>query len=153
MKKIFVYIFLVLLIAACGPTPTVSPLAVPTNSIRSTPTSISPTAAPMQSVDTATAVIQPTQTNASSSNDVAPLTLQILSPQDEAVVDTPQVDVTGSASAGAVVSVNDAILIVGADGRFSTTIDLDEGPNLIEVIASNDNGDEMSVILTVTYEP
>ncbi len=80
------------------------------------------------------------------------LSLQVLSPQDEAVVNTPHVDVIGSAPAGAVVSVNEEILIVGSDGQFKTTVTLEEGPNLIEVIASDINGNESSLFLTVTYE-
>jgi hypothetical protein len=59
----------------------------------------------------------------------------------------------GSAPAGAVITVNDDILIVGNDQQFKTTISLDEGPNLIEIIASDDNGNEMPILLTVTYEP
>ena len=81
------------------------------------------------------------------------LSLQVLSPQDEAVVNTPQVDVIGSAPTGAVISVNDEILIVGDDGQFKTTVSLDEGPNLIEIIASDNDGNEMSLLLTITYEP
>jgi hypothetical protein len=69
------------------------------------------------------------------------------------VVNTPQVDVTGSAPAGAVVSVNDDILLVGDNQQFKTTVSLDEGPNLIEIIASDDKGNETSLILTVIYEP
>jgi hypothetical protein len=82
-----------------------------------------------------------------------PATIQVLSPQDGAVVNTPQIQVTGTSTPGSVVTVNDVILIVGADGQFTAAIPLEEGPNLIEVIASNDSGSETSVELTVTYEP
>ena len=81
------------------------------------------------------------------------LWLQVLSPQDEAVVNTSQVDVTGAAPAGSVVSVNDDIFLVGDDQQFKTTLSLDEGPNLIEILASDENGNETSLLLTVTYEP
>jgi len=81
------------------------------------------------------------------------LWLQVLSPQDEAVINLPQVDVIGSAPADTVVSVNDEILIVGDDQQFKATVSLDEGPNLIEILASDENGNEMSLLLTVTYEP
>ena len=84
---------------------------------------------------------------------VAADVLYYLSPLDEDVVTTPQVDVTGSAPAGTVISINDQILTVGIDGQFKTTVTLDEGPNLIEVVASDENGNEMTVLLTVTYEP
>jgi hypothetical protein len=60
---------------------------------------------------------------------------------------------TGSAPAGTVISVNDLILIVGIDGQFTATVPLEEGLNLIEVVASNEKGNELSALLTVTYEP
>ena len=68
-------------------------------------------------------------------------------------MDVPQVDVSGSAPAGTVISVNDDVLIVGADQQFKTSVPLEEGPNLIEIIASDENGNEASALLTVTYEP
>jgi hypothetical protein len=98
-------------------------------------------------------IIQPTQTVVSAPVTLGSLWLQVLSPQDEAVINTPQVDVIGSAPAGTVVSVNDEILIVGDDQQFKTTMSLDDGPNLIEILASDENGDEMSLLVTVTYEP
>ncbi len=82
-----------------------------------------------------------------------PVSLQVLSPQDGAVVNAAQVLVSGTASPGAVVTVNDAILVVGGDGTFQSTVALDQGPNLVEVIASNASGSETTIDLTVTYEP
>ena len=96
--------------------------------------------------------IPPTPTVVSA-NTSGTLWLQVRSPQDEAVINTPQVDVIGSAPAGAVVSVNDEILLIDDDQQFESTISLDEGPNLIEIIASDDNGNEISLLLTITYEP
>ena len=81
------------------------------------------------------------------------LMLQVLSPQDGQTVNAKEIQVQGVTSAGAVVSVNDAILIAGADGKFETTVTLQEGPNLIEIIASDDTGNEVSDDLAVTYEP
>jgi len=100
-----------------------------------------------------TVMLQPTAAAASAPATSESLWLQVLSPLDNAVVNSPQVDVTGSAPAGTVISVNDEILIAGADQQFMTTVTLDEGPNLIEVIASDENGNETSVLVTVTYEP
>lgn len=84
---------------------------------------------------------------------VKPLALQVLSPQDGAIVTTAQIQVSGLAAPGEVVTVNDNILLIGADGRFDTTVSLNEGPNLIEVVASNDLGEETTIELTVTYAP
>jgi hypothetical protein len=80
------------------------------------------------------------------------ITLQIVSPQDGAVVTTPLIEVIGLASPGAVVSVNDILFVVGADGHFQTTVSLEQGPNLIEVIASNEAGKETWIELVVNYE-
>ena len=82
-----------------------------------------------------------------------PLSLQVLSPQDGAVVTTNQIQVNGTGAPGEVVSVNDNIQIIGVDGRFDTTVSLAEGPNLIEVVASNDSGEQTNIELTVTYTP
>jgi hypothetical protein len=147
MNKLVTLIAVALISVACSPTPTAAPLANPT--LPNIPITNTAPAAP-QDVATPTMLIQPTPTNAP---ETAGLWLQVLAPLDEAVVNTPQVDVTGSAPAGAVVSIDDEILIVGSDQQFKTTVMLDEGPNLIEVIASDESGNELSVLLTVTYEP
>jgi hypothetical protein len=81
------------------------------------------------------------------------LWLQILSPQDEAMVNSPQVEVVGSAPAGAVVSINEEIVLVPENGQFRAMVSLEEGLNLIEIIASDTSGNETSLLLIVTYEP
>jgi len=144
MRK-FAALVLVLLVA-CGPTPTVAPL-ISSTSVNSSGTDTA-TAEPQAVIPTVT--LRPTQTNVP---ETSALWLQILSPLDEAVVDTPQVDVIGSAPVGAVISVNDEILVVDSDLQFTIPVTLEEGPNLIEIIASDENGNELSVLLTITYEP
>jgi hypothetical protein len=52
-----------------------------------------------------------------------------------------------------VVSVNDAIVIAAGDGSFKATIPLEEGPNLVEVVASDEAGNETWLALTISYEP
>jgi len=132
---------LILVLTACSPTPTTNP---------NSPITIPVTTLPQEVIPTTD--IQPTPT-VISVNTSGSLWLQVLSPQDEAVVTTAQMDVIGLAPAAAVITINDDILIVGADGQFKTTVSLDEGPNLIEIIASDVNGNETSLLLTVTYEP
>ena len=149
MNKRLIFLILVLTITACSPTPTVVPLS--TTFPADNPAVIPVTVAPQASIPTAT--IQPPMAITNTPATSGTLRLQILSPQDEAVLNTPQVEVIGSAPAGAVVSVDDEILVVGVDQQFQTAVSLDEGPNLIEIIASDENGNEMSVLLTVTYEP
>ncbi len=81
------------------------------------------------------------------------LRLKILSPEPNAVVNVPQVNVTGQGTPGAVVTLNEAILIIDATGAFSVTLSLVEGPNLIEIEASDASGNGTYLELTVTYEP
>lgn len=152
MKKIYI-IAILLLLSACGSHPTAAPPSQNSNQNNPPIASVN-TASPPPPPNPAPAInIQPTQTAANPVNTNGSIWLQVASPLDDAVINTPQLDVIGSAPAGAVVSVNDAIVIVGSDQQFKATIPIDEGPNLIEVIASNDNGDETSQLLTVTYEP
>ena len=82
-----------------------------------------------------------------------PLALQILAPEDGAAVNTPQVEVIGLTAPNSVVTVNDDILVVGEDGRFESTVSLEEGPNVIEIVASDLEGNEASLLLTVVYQP
>ena len=136
-----------ILIPSATPVPpgTMAPIGVPTNASSPIITTETPPASPPTFVPA-------TPTSGSSPNGEA-LSLVVLSPIDGAIVTTSQVEVTGTASPGAVVTVNDSILLVGEDGKFETTISLDEGPNLIEIVTSNDAGDETTLELTVTYAP
>lgn len=149
MNKYLILLILILVLTACSPTPRVVP-SLPATTVNS-PTAI-PTSPVPQEVIPST-IIQPTPDVVSASVTPGSLWLQVLSPQDDAVINSPQVDVIGSAPAGAVVSVNDEILIMGDNQQFKTKVSLDEGPNLIEIVASDDNGNEMSLLLTVIYEP
>jgi len=144
-----------LLTAACSPVKTITPLA-PVVGPAGTIAPGSPSSQPLLRANSPTnAPVQPpgatSGQNQPSNN--GPVSLQVLSPQNEAVVNTSQIEVSGTASPGAVVSVNDDITTAGADGRFTAGISLDEGPNLIEIIASNNSGSELSAEITVTYEP
>jgi len=149
MNRYLVVSMLVLGLAACSPTPTIIPVSpTPTSEI---PPTIPATAAPQEALSTST--LPPLATEPLVPDGSGALWLQILSPQDEAIVNLPYVDVIGSAPAGAVVSVNEEILLVGADQQFKTTLSLEEGPNLIEIVASDEDGNETSLLLTLTYEP
>lgn len=77
--------------------------------------------------------------------------LTISEPQDETIVYSADLVVKGQTEPDAVVSVNEVVVDVAADGKFSTTITLEEGPNLIEVVASDFEGNEESASVTVIY--
>ncbi len=80
------------------------------------------------------------------------LTVQLFSESD-VVVSTDKYLVAGRAPAGTVLSVNDDILIVDKSQAFNVWVPLDDGPNLIEIGASDIAGDEVDFIVTVTYNP
>ncbi len=144
-------LFLITLTAACGgPITTVTPAA---QSSTSHPAAAATTTSQGNAAQPTTLAAPATIVSGQKPSSSGPLTLQVTSPQDGAVVNTAQVQVSGSASPGEVVSVNDAVLLVGADGSFSTRVSLVTGANLVEVIASNDSGDSKTIDLTVIYQP
>ena len=81
------------------------------------------------------------------------LTVTVLEPADGASVHSDTVVVKGEAPPETVVTVNDDILIVESDGRFESEQLLGEGPNVIEVVASDLEGNEVIIEITVTYQP
>jgi hypothetical protein len=85
------------------------------------------------------------------------LSLEITEPQDGAQVSTSSINVTGKTIPDAVVSVSvdDQLEMADVDqnGGFSVTVTLEEGPNFIEVIASDQQGNEKSTSVAVIYIP
>ena len=79
--------------------------------------------------------------------------LEVTEPQDEAVVSTSPICVSGSTSPGVEVSVNGELIDVDEQGNFAAMVELEEGPNAIEVIATDYEGNEESCILAVIYSP
>lgn len=76
--------------------------------------------------------------------------LTVSQPADGSIVDISSVEVMGRTSPEAIVSVNNEITIADTQGTFATTITLAEGPNIVEVIASDEEGNEARTSLTVT---
>jgi len=79
------------------------------------------------------------------------LSVEIISPEDGAEVAENLVTVTGTVSdVGAIVTVNGDEVEVDENGSFSVEIELVEGENLIEAVATLDE-QENSVSITVNY--
>ena len=168
MFKRVLYLFIGFIIAGCSDTllPDVSratqrPPAVdfPTSAVIKL--TVSPTLSPTETTapsetkpaPASTAVVVVTQpagapvlTQTSGS-----LTVQIYSDADVEVSE-PKYLVSGKAPEGTVLSINDDIAVVDQSQAFSVWVPVDEGPNLIEIVASNDAGDEVNFIITVTYK-
>ena len=60
---------------------------------------------------------------------------------------------SGVTSPDAVVSVNGVLVDVDAEGTFTIAISLKGGTNVIEVIASDFRGNQVSAILTIIHIP
>jgi len=79
--------------------------------------------------------------------------ISVESPARAAYIEDDQVTVTGVVSDGATgvssLTVNGASVSVGSDGGFSTVVSLDEGVNVLELAASDADGNTSDVLLGV----
>ncbi len=122
-------------VATTAPTPVPPPVPV----IPATATPVPPTA-----------TTEPTATP----DAVGAFFLDILEPVDgEAFVEVNTFEIVGRTTVDALVTVNDAFADVAVDGTFRLTVELDEGPNIVEVVASTAGGDQSSIVLVIIYEP
>jgi len=79
--------------------------------------------------------------------------LTMTQPTDEGIINADKVEVIGITVPRAVVSVNGTLAEVDAEGNFSMMVVLEEGPNLIEVIGSDLEGNQESRTLATIYVP
>lgn len=84
-----------------------------------------------------------------------PFFLEIENPQDEEIFDKKTIQLSGKTLPLAIVLVSledkELVLTPSADGSFSANITLIDGVNLIEVIAINTDGGNISVKRTTTF--
>lgn len=130
--------------AACSNAPAPSPTSGPSPAMTATP-----------ATPGATSTTQPTApSTASPAPGANGLTLNVIQPQTEAVVTSDLLEVKGQTAPDAIVSVNGIIVkSIDAGGNFTAVVELEEGPNLVEVIASNYQGNQVSQTLAVIYAP
>jgi hypothetical protein len=95
------------------------------------------------------AVPSSTGSSPDSSGDSNTLALNITQPADGASLNSGEITVIGKTVPEAVVIVNDQVDIADGSGNFSIPISLDSGPGVIDVIASDDDGDQAEVMLMV----
>jgi hypothetical protein len=81
------------------------------------------------------------------------LLLEMYSPLEDSVVSDRLLQVSGRASPSASVSVNGRMASRGDEGTFSIDISLTDGPNLVEVIASDLAGKQRDAVFLVVYIP
>jgi uncharacterized protein YceK len=164
MKNIFVHFTLLVLLSGCAvSTPAANPQAA-TSTASATliqPAAATPrpaaSATALQRMDTpvpsttaekpasspTAAVLMMTQTNGS-------LTVDVFSGSDVEVSE-PKYTVSGRAPSGTVLSINDEIILVDQSQAFSAEVPLEDGPNLIEIVASDKDGNEVDFMITASY--
>jgi len=79
--------------------------------------------------------------------------LTVTEPTDNSIINADKVEVKGRTTPGAIVSVNGELAEVDEGGNFTMMVVLEEGPNIIEVIASDLEGNEESRTLVIIYVP
>lgn len=138
--------------------PQVVPPLVATSAPQPIPNTPTPTAAALKPAATAAATATPTaapvtRATAVTKPNAAPLTLKVTTPVDESVVNTAVITVAGQTTPGAVVSIDGDLVDVDASGKFQAQVSLEEGPNVLEITASDDKGSEVSSVVRLVYEP
>lgn len=129
-------------------TPTVEPTPTETPGPTSTPT---PTAEPSP-----TAVSTPAGTATSipiNNVRIDGLTLEVEGTSHEIIVYGDRIVLRGQTTADAIVSINGVIVPVDATGRFEVPLMLLPGPNEIQVVASDLDGNKLSSVFHVVSLP
>lgn len=79
--------------------------------------------------------------------------LELNTPVDNSMVRNSTARVEGGTLQGSLVTVNGQIVALDGRGRFSVSVQLEEGPNSIDVIASDFLGNKRSHVITVIRLP
>ena len=82
-----------------------------------------------------------------------PFFLIITEPLDQTFAVHPTIPLVGRTTAGTVITVNGVAVPVDVSGVFSTTITLEPGPNIIEVLGTSTDGEELDALVAVIYRP
>jgi hypothetical protein len=97
--------------------------------------------------------IPPTLALPNTPTPAATFTITLDAPRDGETTNVSPLLVSGFTLPNAIVSVNDTVGLAAADGRFTLTVPLEPGPNVLEIIASKPTGEQAFLIITVLYQP
>ena len=76
----------------------------------------------------------------------SPPSLEVTKPQDNVVVTTKKVEVSGKTSSDATLKANNQLILVNDDGTFTGEIEIFEGTNEISITAINRSGKETTTV-------
>lgn len=79
--------------------------------------------------------------------------LAIVSPNNNSILETEDIEIRGITSQNANVSVNEQMVSVSSDGKFITDYKLQNGINVIQIKAMNKANKEKTLTYTVEYKP
>ena len=129
------------------------PTAVPAPQATAATATAVPPAAPMTTPAPSATPTPPVATlQATAAATEGDLFLEMVAPlESEIFTSEPLIDIVGRTRVDAVVTINDTVVEPGPDGQFSMGLDLEEGPNIIEVVASVASGEQEDVVLVVVY--
>jgi hypothetical protein len=82
-----------------------------------------------------------------------PFLLVITEPQDQSIILQRNLRLAGRTGPEAIASVNGVSVNVDDLGFFSTIVTLEPGPNIIDVVATNNDGRVLSTVIAVIYRP
>ena len=77
----------------------------------------------------------------------------VTEPPDQSIVSQSPIRLSGRTSPQAVVSVNGVSIEVDDLGIFTTTVTVDAGPNIIDVVGTDPGGDSLSTVIAIIYRP
>ena len=99
--------------------------------------------------------IKPIEINIPTSTPKPSISLSIITPNDESVVNNKTLTISGKSAPDAtivIISENfEQVISPALSGDFSTTVNLGNGSNVIEITAIASNGEEAKITRTVTY--
>lgn len=80
-----------------------------------------------------------------------PFLLLVTEPQSQSVVNKSVLRLSGRTGPNAIASINGVSVDVDLFGSFSTMVTLEPGPNIIDVVATNNDGQVLSTVVAVIY--
>ena len=82
-----------------------------------------------------------------------PFLLFVTEPEDQSIVSEGSIRLSGRTGPEAIASINGVSVPVDELGFFSTVLILEPGPNIIDVVATNNDGRVLSTVIAVIYRP
>ncbi len=77
----------------------------------------------------------------------------VTEPKDQSIVSEESIRLSGRTGPDAIASVNGVSVSVDELGFFFAVVDMEPGPNIIEVVATNNDGRVFSTVIALIYRP